>query len=141
TELEIERPQAEVSDADIDAMIDTLRKQRRHFEPVDRAAEKGDFVMFEYAASVGDYRFPEDGLERAGSVLDAGTLFEALEDALIGNKAGDDVKQDIEFPEDFGNKDLAGRKAAEILGDRKSTRLNSSDVSISYPVCYLEHTL
>src|SRR5699024_12703941 len=83
----------------------------------------------------------EDGLERAGSVLDAGTLFEALEDALIGNKAGDEVKQHIEFPEDFGNKDLAGRKAAEILGDRKSTRLNSSDVSISYPVCYLEHTL
>ena len=115
TELEIERPQAEVSDADIDAMIDTLRKQRRHFEPVDRAAEKGDFVMFEYSASVGDYRFPEDGLERAGSVLDAGTLFEALEDALIGNKAGDEVKQDIEFPEDFGNKDLAGRKAAVEL--------------------------
>ncbi|HET7664254.1 MAG TPA: trigger factor [Rhodanobacteraceae bacterium] len=113
--LEIERPSAEVADTDIDAMIDTLRKQRRHFEPVERASEKGDFVMFEYSANVGDYRFPEEGLERAGSVLDSGTLFEALEEALIGRKAGDEVKQDIEFPEDFGNKNLAGRKAAVEL--------------------------
>ncbi len=113
--LEVERPKAEVSDADIDSMIETLRKQRRHFEPVERAAAKGDFVMFEYAAEVGDYRFPEEGLERAGSVLDSGTLFEALESALIDHKAGDEVKQDIEFPEDFGNDNLAGRKAAVEL--------------------------
>lgn len=115
TDLAIERPGAEVADADIDSMIETLRQQRRHFELVERAAEKSDFVMFEYSAEVGDYRFPEEGLERAGSVLDANTLFEALEDALIGRKAGDEVKQDIEFPEDFGNTHLAGRKAAVEL--------------------------
>src|SRR5699024_6885023 len=94
---------------------ETLRKQRRHFEPVERASGKGDFVMFEYAAQVGDYRFPEEGLERAGSVLDSGTLFEALEEALTGRKAGDEVNQDIEFPADFGNENLAGRKAAVEL--------------------------
>ncbi len=113
--LEVERPGAEVTDADIDSMIETLRKQRRHFEPVERASGKGDFVMFEYAAQVGDYRFPEEGLERAGSVLDSGTLFEALEEALTGRKAGDEVNQDIEFPADFGNENLAGRKAAVEL--------------------------
>ncbi|HEX7339749.1 MAG TPA: trigger factor [Rhodanobacteraceae bacterium] len=114
-ELAIERPTAEVKDADIDAMIDTLRKQRRHFDVVERASQADDFVMFEYSATVGDYRFPAEGLERAGSVLGSGTLFTALEGALTGKSAGDEVNEDIEFPADFGNGNLAGRKAAVTL--------------------------
>ncbi|HET7266766.1 MAG TPA: trigger factor [Oleiagrimonas sp.] len=110
-ELEIERPQAEVVDGDIDSMIDTLRKQRRHFEPVERAAQADDFVMFKYAASVGDYRFPEEGTEQGSCVLGSGTLFEALEEVVTGQKAGADVSAEVEFPADFGNENLAGRKA------------------------------
>lgn len=115
SELEVKRPVAEVTDADIDAMIETLRTQRRHFEPVEREAAKGDFVMFEYSATVGDYRFPEEGTERAGNVLGSGGLFAALEEVLTGRKTGDRVSQDVEFPADFGNQHLAGRNAAVEL--------------------------
>ena len=58
---------AQVSEADIDTMIETLRKQRRSFEDVDRAAQAGDMVMFDYAAQAGDYRFPAEGRERAAT--------------------------------------------------------------------------
>ena len=73
-----------VTDADIDKMLETLRQQRRSFEEADRASVEGDFVMFEYSAEAGEYRFPSEGLERAGSVLGSGTLFKALDDALKG---------------------------------------------------------
>lgn len=109
--LKIERVTAEVADSDIDSMIETLRLQRRSFDPVDRASEAGDFVMFDYSAEAGDYRFPETGTERAGSVLASGTLFTALDEALTGRKAGETFEQDIAFPEDFGNEALAGKKA------------------------------
>lgn len=109
--MEIERVVAEVTESDIDAMIETLRLQRRSFDPVDRASEPGDFVMFDYSAETGDYRFPEAGTERAGSVIGSGTLFEALDDALGGRKAGEKFDQDLEFPEDFGNQSLAGKTA------------------------------
>jgi trigger factor len=109
--LEIDRPVAEVTDADIEKMIETLRMQRRSFDEVDRASVEGDFVMFEYAATAGDYRFPTEGLERAGSVLGSGTLFQALDAALTGRKAGDEFDAEIAFPEDFGNPQLAGKTA------------------------------
>ncbi|KRE99500.1 trigger factor [Frateuria sp. Soil773] len=109
--LEIARPTAEVTDADIEKMIETLRQQRRSFDEVERASAEGDFVMFEYAAVAGDYRFPAEGLERAGSVLGAGTLFKALDEALTSRKAGDEFEADIAFPEDFRNEQLAGKTA------------------------------
>jgi trigger factor len=109
--LEITRPAAEVGDADIEKMIETLRQQRRSFEVVERASAEGDFVMFEYSAQAGDYRFPAEGLERAGSVLGSGTLFKALDEALTGHKADDSFTTDIAFPEDFRNDQLAGKTA------------------------------
>jgi len=109
--LEISRPVAVVTDADIDKMLETLRQQRRSFDEVDRASAGGDFVMFEYSAEAGDYRFPAEGQERAGSVLGSGTLFKALDEALAGRKAGDAFETEIAFPEDFRNEQLAGKTA------------------------------
>jgi trigger factor len=113
--LEIVRPVAEVTDADVDRMIETLRQQRRSFEEVDRASAEGDFVMFEYAAVAGDYRFPAEGMERAGSVLGSGTLFSALDAALSGHEAGDEYSAEIAFPADFRNEQLAGKTAQVSL--------------------------
>ena len=109
--LAIQRPVAEVSDADIEKMIETLRQQRRTFDAVDRTSKEGDFVMFEYAAQAGDYRFPAEGLERAGSVLGSGTLFKALDEALTGRKGGESLEADVDFPADFRNEQLAGKTA------------------------------
>ena len=109
--LEISRPVAVVADADIDKMLETLRQQRRSFDAVDRASAEGDFVMFEYAAEAGDYRFPSEGLERAGSVIGSGTLFKALDEALVGRKADESFETEIAFPEDFRNDQLAGKTA------------------------------
>ncbi|AND68261.1 trigger factor [Dyella thiooxydans] len=109
TTLAVQRPASEVTEADIEKMIETLRQQRRSFDEVERASKEGDFVMFEYSAEAGDYRFPAEGQERAGSVLGSGTLFKALDDALTGRSAAEEFSADIDFPTDFRNESLAGK--------------------------------
>ncbi len=109
--LPIQRPASEVAEADIEKMIETLRQQRRSFDEVERASREGDFVMFEYSAQAGEYRFPDQGQERAGSVLGSGTLFKALDDALTGRSAADEFTADIDFPADFRNENLAGKSS------------------------------
>jgi trigger factor len=109
--LEINRTVAIVSDADIDKMLETLRLQRRSFDEVDRASADGDFVLFEYSAISGGYRFPTEGHERAGSVIGSGSLFKALDEALVGRGAGDKFEAEIRFPDDFRNDQLAGKVA------------------------------
>ncbi|RUL66133.1 trigger factor [Dyella dinghuensis] len=130
--LEISRPTAEVTDADIEKMIETLRQQRRSFDEVDRPSAEGDFVMFEYSAVAGDYRFPNEGLERAGSVIGSGTLFKALDSALTGHKAGEEFESDVEFPADFRNEQLAGKTAKVSFKIVKVQQANLPEVDAAF---------
>lgn len=51
---EVERPVVDVTDADVDEMIDTLRKQNAAWEEVDAAAEDGDQVTIDFQGYLGD---------------------------------------------------------------------------------------
>ena len=70
--LNVVRHTAEVSDTDIDAMIDNLRLQRRSWNPVERAAQEGDAVELETWSMAGDERLPAEGVEHGATVLGSG---------------------------------------------------------------------
>jgi trigger factor len=109
--LEVSRPQAEVTDADVSGMIETLRLQRRQWSPVERAAQAGDMVLFEYAAQSGDVRHPAEGMDRVGTVLGSSALFPQFEASLTGITAGEHRTIELDFPADFRESSLAGRHA------------------------------
>ena len=109
TGLQIERPAAQVTDTDIDAMIETLRTQRRSFADIERAAQAGDMVIFDWSAQAGDYRHPAEGRERAATVLGSGALFAAFEEVLRGRGAGEEFEASVGFPIEFRDAQLAGR--------------------------------
>lgn len=109
--LKIARPVAEVADADIDRMIETLRQQRRGWEDVSRAAQKDDLVMFESVAQTDAGRIPAEGVDRSGTVLGSGGILLELEEQLVGLKAGDEKNVEVTFPEGYRNSALAGQKA------------------------------
>ena len=111
--LEITRVTSSVADADVDHMIDTLRQQRRTWQPVEREAAASDMALFEYSAQTDGYRFPEEGVDRVGTVIGSGALFKELEDNLVGMKTGDEKTVQVTFPADFRNESLAG-KAADV---------------------------
>ena len=114
-QLEITKVISSVSDADVDAMIETLRAQRREWVPVERAAQMGDMALFEYSAQGGDasggFRHPAAGVDRVGTILGSGSMTVGIEDALINHVAGDSVNVAVDFPADFREPALAGRHA------------------------------
>jgi trigger factor len=113
--LEIVKPTASVTDADIDQMIETLRLQRRTFVPADRAANAGDMALFEYAATVDGKRHPPTGSERVGAILGSGAFLAEVENSLVGRKAGEEFTIDVAFPPGFRDAALAGKSGkAEI---------------------------
>lgn len=111
--LKIARPVAEVADADIDRMIETLRQQRRTWEDVTRAAAEGDLVMFESVTATDEGRIPAEGVDRSGTILGSGGILIELENQLVGLAAGDERDLDVSFPADYRNPALAG-KAVKI---------------------------
>jgi trigger factor len=109
TKLNVTRHTAEVVEADLDAMIENLRLQRRTWNPVERAAKEGDAVEIETWSQVGDERVPPEGTERGAAVLGSGSMFAAIEAALAGMKAGDEKVVDVDFPADWRVPQFAGR--------------------------------
>jgi len=106
--LPISKPTASVADADVDAMIETLRQQRRAWTPVERGAQAGDMVLFEFAAKAESIEHPR---ERVGTILGSGAMSKVLEDKLVGHATGDEFDVDVTFPSDFRVAGLAGKAA------------------------------
>ncbi len=113
-ELEIEKPLCEIKDEDVDKMIETLRRQRQQFEVVERAAASGDKVKIDFTGKIDGDVFEGGEASDFELELGSGSFIPGFEDGLIGSKAGDEVKLNLSFPDDYQKEAFAG-KAVEFL--------------------------
>ncbi|SDR85924.1 trigger factor [Pseudomonas oryzae] len=111
--IAVERLQAEVSDADVDNMLEILRKQNTRFEAVEREAQNGDQLNIDFVGKIDGEAFAGGSAKGTLLVLGSGRMIPGFEDGLVGAKAGEERVLNVTFPEDYQNLDLAG-KAAEF---------------------------
>jgi trigger factor len=109
TEFKVEKPSASISDADIDKMVENLRKQRQTWETVSRGAQEGDRVVMDFTGTLDGKEFPGNSAKEYAVVLGSGTLLGEFDSNLLGLKAGDEKGFDIQFPKDYHAQDLAGK--------------------------------
>jgi trigger factor len=120
--LEVPRREPDVQDERVEAEIEAMRERLARLETAERAASSGDFLVIDHEGELlaeGESNESEDeGARQALSGRDqlvelgAGRLPEELERALIGASAGDQRTVQVDFPADYGNSPLAGRKAS-----------------------------
>ena len=108
--LNVVRHTAEVTDADIDQMVDNLRMQRRTFQVVERGAQVGDRVALETWSQAGEERMPAEGIEKGATLIGSGVMFGEIEQALVGLAKGDEKTVSVTFPADWRVPQLAGRQ-------------------------------
>lgn len=108
--ISVEKPVAEVTEADIDTMISNLRKQRASWEDSDGAAEDGDRVNLDYKGSRDGEPFDGGSAEGQDLVLGSGSMIPGFEDGLIGLKKGDEKTLKLTFPEDYQAEELKGKE-------------------------------
>ncbi|KAB8310025.1 trigger factor [Erwinia endophytica] len=109
--IEVEKPIVSVTDADVDTMLDTLRKQQATWKASDRAAEAEDRVTIDFSGSVDGEEF--EGGKAADFVLamGQGRMIPGFEDGIVGHKAGETFTIDVNFPEDYHAENLKGKAA------------------------------
>ena len=107
----LSRPRAEVTESDIDAMLDKLRKQRTTWNEVERGAKDGDTVHMDFRGMVDGEVFEGGSAENVPLVLGSGSMIEGFESGLLGAKAGDERTLEVKFPEDYRAEHLAGKDA------------------------------
>lgn len=109
--IEVERLSAEVEEADIDRMIETLREQRIEYKETDRASAEKDKVNCDFEGFLGDEPFEGGKAEGAEIELGSGQMIPGFEEGLTGLKAGDEKELEVTFPENYQAENLAGQKA------------------------------
>lgn len=112
-EIEVERIESEVTDADLENMLEILRKQHTSYEAVERAAADGDQVTIDFTGRIDGEAFEGGTASKTELVLGSGRMIPGFEDGLLGAAAGETRTVSVTFPEDYQNLDLAG-KAAEF---------------------------
>lgn len=109
SKAKIERPVTEISDADVKKTLDVLVKQRVSFEPVKRAAKKGDRVNVTLKAFIDGEEVESTGDAGIDLVLGEGGRVATFDDQLIGGKAGTTKTFEVTYPEDHNPAQLAGK--------------------------------
>jgi len=110
SKLSVVRHTAEVTEEDIERMLDNLRQQRQAWTVVERAASSGDAVELEVWLMLDGKRLPEEGVNRSAAVLGSGMLFADIETALVGAEKDVEKVFNVTFPADWRGSDVAGQE-------------------------------
>ncbi|HSH85362.1 MAG TPA: trigger factor, partial [Guyparkeria sp.] len=111
SKLEIETLKSEVTDADVDEMIDTLRKQNADWKKVRHKARKGERVTINFVGKIDDEVFEGGSAEGVEVIIGEGQMLPEFEKGLMGTKPGEPVTIEVTFPEDYQAEHLAGKTA------------------------------
>lgn len=110
-DINLEKTVAEVTDEDVDRMLETLREQRMTWEPLKRGAKDGDGVTIDFVGTIDGEEFQGGKGQDVLLELGQGRMLPEFEEQLIGKKADQEVDVTLTFPEDYRAEHLQGKEA------------------------------
>ena len=113
--IAVERKVAEITDADVDTMIETLRKQRQTWEETTEAANDGDQLTIDFTGTLNGEVFEGGSAQGVKLILGSGRMIAGFEAGLVGAKAGESRTLDLSFPQEYHSADLAGKAVQFVV--------------------------
>lgn len=110
-QIKVEKPQVEVTEADVDKLVANLRKARRTLTPVTRAAQAGDVVKVDFEGKIGDEAFAGSQGKDVTIELGQSQFLPDLEKGIEGHAAGESFEVPVTFPADYRREDLRNKQA------------------------------
>ena len=110
--LNIAKEVKTVTDEDVDKSIEAMRdRNARIIDIDDRAAQKGDTVVFDFEGFVDDKAFEGGKAEKFSLELGSGRFIPGFEEQIEGKNIGEAFDVNVTFPEDYNAEELAGKPA------------------------------
>ncbi|MGC2297208.1 MAG: trigger factor [Acidobacteriaceae bacterium] len=144
-DVKVEKADTELTDAEFNAELDRIRDSHSKMEPVaeDRGLADGDWAQISFTGDVeGEHAGPQEGGQPASPApqpiegkdvsveIGGADTVQAFTDALRGSKPGQEMKFEVTYPGDFGQKRLAGKTVAynvEVRGIQKKVQPELND--------------
>lgn len=107
--VSIEKPVCEIADEDLEHMLETIQKQHITWEPVDRAVKQADKAYVDFVGTIDGEVFEGGSGTDMAVEIGKGQLIAGFEDGLVDLKVGDEKTLELTFPENYHQKELAGK--------------------------------
>lgn len=109
--IEVEKPLVEITEADLDKMVDVLRKQQATFAESASAAKAEDRVTIDFVGSVDGVEFEGGKASDFVLAMGQGRMIPGFEEGIVGRKAGEQFDIDVTFPAEYHAENLKGKAA------------------------------
>ena len=106
----INKPEIDISDNDLDQMMEKLRKQKREWSKVSSKSKKGNQVNINFIGKLNGELFEGGEGKDVPVVLGEGQMIPEFEKALFGLKASDKKSIKVKFPKEYHSIELANKK-------------------------------
>lgn len=110
-QIKVEKPVVEITDADVDKMVDVLRKQQATWAEKQDAANADDRVTLDFVGSVDGEEFEGGKANDFVLAMGQGRMIPGFEEGVVGHKAGESFEIDVTFPEEYHAENLKGKAA------------------------------
>jgi len=107
--LKVEKKTVEISEKDVKKTIDVLVKQRAVFEKVDRASKVEDQITVQLQSFINNEQIESTGEQSLEFVLGDSKRIKAVDEQLIGIKAGESKEFEVKYPKDHNPAQLANQ--------------------------------
>lgn len=109
--IEIEKPECNISAENIEKTIEVLRQQRAKFNDVNKIAENSDYVTIDFVGTVDGEEFAGGKAEEYPFILGQGTMLPEFEAGVLGLKLGETKSVEVTFPDNYHAEHLRSKKA------------------------------
>jgi trigger factor len=109
--ISVEKPKVEITQNDINAMIENLQKQRGIWNPVDRPSKKDDQLLLDFEGKIDGEIFEGGTAKDFTMTLGNGQMLPEFDEALINVSAKQEKDIQLTFPEQYHKEELANKKA------------------------------
>jgi trigger factor len=119
--IELEEEPTEVEEEELEKSLEELRKAHGDLKGIeeDRGAVEGDTALVDYAAFLDGEPLAEMERKDVYMEIDASSVKEDVKDALLGARVGEERKMDVEYPENYMDKNVAGKTVEYRLQVKK----------------------
>ncbi len=100
----------EVTDEEVNKVLDYLRRQAAELKQIDRGVERGDWVELSFEGSINNVVKEKLSSHNLPLVVGETKLIPGFEDKIVGMKKDENKEFELELPSDFYDKEFAGKK-------------------------------
>jgi len=118
--IKIEKKVPKIVDTDVDEAIKRIRKDRSDFVETEKKIEKDFKVVLDFSGKIDGKEFEGGNGKNVELVVGSGTFLADFESGIIGMVKDEEKTIKVNFPENYGQKSLAGKKAEFLIKINKT---------------------